>query len=62
MISTFKKTAIMDATRKFRSAGQFCISPTRFFVHESNFDEYRDAFVATAEKSVVGNANGANRQ
>jgi len=24
-------------------------------VHESNFDEYRDAFVATAEKFGVGN-------
>jgi len=47
--------AITGATRKFRSAGQVCTSPTRFFVHESIYPEFRDTFAATAAKIVVGN-------
>jgi succinate-semialdehyde dehydrogenase/glutarate-semialdehyde dehydrogenase len=38
-----------------RNAGQVCTSPTRFFVHESIFDEYTDAFVRRAAATVVGN-------
>ena len=38
--------AISGAVRKMRNAGQVCTSPTRFFVHESIFDEYTDIFVA----------------
>jgi succinate-semialdehyde dehydrogenase/glutarate-semialdehyde dehydrogenase len=37
-----------------RNAGQVCTSPTRFFVHESIFDEYADAFVKRAGETVVG--------
>lgn len=47
--------ATAGATRKFRSAGQVCTSPTRFFVHESIYPEFRDTFAATARKIVVGN-------
>ena len=47
--------AISGAVRKMRNAGQVCTSPTRFFVHESIFDEYTDIFVRRAAATVVGN-------
>jgi succinate-semialdehyde dehydrogenase/glutarate-semialdehyde dehydrogenase len=47
--------AITGAVRKMRNAGQVCTSPTRFFVHESIFDEYTDIFVRRAAATVVGN-------
>ncbi len=47
--------AISGAVRKMRNAGQVCTSPTRFFVHESIFEAYTDAFVRRAAETVVGN-------
>lgn len=47
--------ALSSAVRKMRNAGQVCTSPTRFFAHETIFDEYADAFVARAKKTIVGN-------
>ena len=47
--------AISGAVRKMRNAGQVCTSPTRFFVHESIFEEYTDTFVRRAAQTVVGN-------
>ncbi len=47
--------AISGAVRKMRNAGQVCTSPTRFFVHESIFDEYTETFVSRAARTVVGN-------
>jgi succinate-semialdehyde dehydrogenase/glutarate-semialdehyde dehydrogenase len=47
--------AISGAERKMRNAGQVCTSPTRFFVHESIFDEFTDIFVRRAAETVVGN-------
>jgi succinate-semialdehyde dehydrogenase/glutarate-semialdehyde dehydrogenase len=47
--------AITGAVRKMRNAGQVCTSPTRFFVHESIFDEYLEIFVRRAAATVVGN-------
>jgi succinate-semialdehyde dehydrogenase/glutarate-semialdehyde dehydrogenase len=46
--------AISGAVRKMRNAGQVCTSPTRFFVHESIFEEYADKFVERAAATVVG--------
>jgi succinate-semialdehyde dehydrogenase/glutarate-semialdehyde dehydrogenase len=39
---------------KFRNAGQVCISPTRFLVHESVKKEFADAMVKTATALKVG--------
>ncbi len=39
---------------KFRNAGQVCISPSRFFVHDSVYDEFRDLFPEEARKVVLG--------
>jgi succinate-semialdehyde dehydrogenase / glutarate-semialdehyde dehydrogenase len=40
---------------KFRNAGQVCVSPTRFIVHEKVFTAFRDGFVERAESLKVGN-------
>lgn len=54
-----ENAAISGAVRKMRNAGQVCTSPTRFFVHESIFDDYAARFVARAQKTVVGNGMNA---
>jgi succinate-semialdehyde dehydrogenase/glutarate-semialdehyde dehydrogenase len=40
---------------KFRNAGQVCISPTRFLVHNSIRDEFTRALVKHAESLKLGN-------
>ena len=40
---------------KFRNAGQICISPTRFYVHEQIHDRFVEEFTAAAGRLVVGN-------
>ena len=40
---------------KFRNAGQICISPTRFYVHDSLHDRFVDQFAAATSRLVVGN-------
>lgn len=40
---------------KFRNAGQICIAPTRFLVHERIKDEFAAAFVEKARALQVGN-------
>jgi succinate-semialdehyde dehydrogenase/glutarate-semialdehyde dehydrogenase len=42
------------AAQKYRNAGQVCISPTRFMVHETLYTPFVDAFVARAETLKVG--------
>jgi succinate-semialdehyde dehydrogenase/glutarate-semialdehyde dehydrogenase len=39
---------------KFRNAGQVCVSPTRFLVHEKIYDQFVDGFVAAAKAVKVG--------
>jgi succinate-semialdehyde dehydrogenase / glutarate-semialdehyde dehydrogenase len=39
---------------KFRNAGQVCVSPTRFLVHESIQDAFVEAFAAYAKSLKVG--------
>ena len=42
------------AAAKFRNAGQVCVSPTRFLVQETVFDEFVDGFAAAARAVKVG--------
>jgi succinate-semialdehyde dehydrogenase/glutarate-semialdehyde dehydrogenase len=42
------------AAGKFRNAGQVCIAPTRFYVHEAVAERFTDRFVAATEALVVG--------
>ena len=39
---------------KFRNAGQVCVSPSRFFVHESVAERFTEAFAARAGSLRVG--------
>ena len=43
------------AASKFRNAGQSCVAASRFYVHESIFEEFCHAVVAEAQQIVVGN-------
>jgi succinate-semialdehyde dehydrogenase/glutarate-semialdehyde dehydrogenase len=42
------------AASKFRNAGQVCIAPTRFLVHESVYERFVDGFVKAAGSIKVG--------
>ncbi|MEM6656608.1 MAG: NAD-dependent succinate-semialdehyde dehydrogenase [Pseudomonadota bacterium] len=41
--------------RKFANSGQVCVSPNRFFVHESIVEEFTRRFCEKASQIVVGN-------
>ena len=49
--------AVLDlsATAKFRNAGQVCVSPTRFFVHEAIYERFAQGFAERAKSMPVGN-------
>ncbi|WP_296555160.1 NAD-dependent succinate-semialdehyde dehydrogenase [Pigmentiphaga sp.] len=47
---------------KFRNAGQVCISPTRFLVHESLCTDFAAALAAHARKLKVGDGLAAGTQ
>jgi succinate-semialdehyde dehydrogenase/glutarate-semialdehyde dehydrogenase len=42
------------AVSKFRNAGQVCVSPTRFLVHERVYDKFVDGFTDAAQATKVG--------
>ncbi len=42
------------SANKFRNAGQVCVSPTRFLVHESVYGKFVDGFTDAAKKLKVG--------
>jgi len=46
--------ARLSAKTKYRNAGQICMSPTRFMVHESLYERFVETFVATAKSLRVG--------
>lgn len=50
-----ERAALSSAVRKYRNAGQVCTSPTRFFVHDSIFEQFTDTFTRRAAATVVGN-------
>jgi succinate-semialdehyde dehydrogenase/glutarate-semialdehyde dehydrogenase len=47
-------TADLAVGAKFRNSGQICVSPTRFFVHESLHERFVDRLVERTEALVVG--------
>jgi succinate-semialdehyde dehydrogenase/glutarate-semialdehyde dehydrogenase len=47
--------AKMLSGAKYRNAGQVCVSPTRFLVHESIYGKFVDSFVAQTKAIKVGN-------
>lgn len=54
------KSAATIAAFKYRNAGQVCISPTRFYIHQDVFKTFADRFCEYAKGLVVGDglANG----
>lgn len=46
--------AKIAAGGKYRNAGQVCISPTRFFVHESKYRQFVDTFTEIASGLKLG--------
>ena len=48
-----KAVAVLGAN-KFRNAGQVCVAPTRFLVHDSVFDRFVDGFTSLASNLKVG--------
>ena len=50
----------MIANNKYRNAGQVCVSPTRFLVHESLYEKFVEGFVKVSESQVVGDGSKNN--
>ena len=53
------KVTDMAITAKFRNNGQVCISPNRFYIHESKKDEFANLMVEKTKKLKIG--NGINK-
>jgi len=49
------KVTDMAITAKFRNNGQVCISPNRFYIHESKKEEFANLMVAKTIKLKIGN-------
>jgi len=49
------KVTDMAMACKYRNNGQVCISPSRFYIHESKKEEFAKTFVAKTKKLKVGN-------
>lgn len=50
-----KRVAKQLAYSKIRNAGQVCISPTRFYIHDAIYDEFQTAFIDVLANINVGN-------
>jgi len=50
---------VLDAcvTAKYRNAGQVCVSPTRFYIHESIYPRFAAGFAARAQALPVGDGS-----
>jgi succinate-semialdehyde dehydrogenase/glutarate-semialdehyde dehydrogenase len=48
------KAVALGVGSKYRNAGQVCVSPGRFFVHETVYADFVDAFTAAAGALAVG--------
>jgi succinate-semialdehyde dehydrogenase/glutarate-semialdehyde dehydrogenase len=49
-----RKAAKLAAETKYRCAGQICVSPSRFLIHEKVYEEFVEHFAETAGKLAVG--------
>ncbi len=50
-----ENTAALSVAAKSRNAGQVCVAPTRFYVHESKFEKFAGAFAEVASQLRIGN-------
>jgi succinate-semialdehyde dehydrogenase/glutarate-semialdehyde dehydrogenase len=49
-----RKAAELTVPVKFRNAGQVCVSPSRYFIHESKVEEFTSQFVQLTKKLKIG--------
>ena len=49
-----ERTLDMVVPQKFRNAGQVCVSPTRFYVHDSIYDRFVNGFAERMRKVKTG--------
>jgi acyl-CoA reductase-like NAD-dependent aldehyde dehydrogenase len=49
------QVAASAVVAKFRNAGQVCVSPQRFLVHQSIVDDFSERVTAHAAKLIIGN-------
>jgi succinate-semialdehyde dehydrogenase / glutarate-semialdehyde dehydrogenase len=56
--------AVLDlaAVAKYRNAGQVCVSPTRFYVHEAIYEKFAAGFAARAKAVRVGDGMDAQHR
>ena len=52
----------LSATSKFRNAGQVCVSPTRYYVHEKIYKRFVEGFAARASSWTGRRWTGGNQQ
>lgn len=52
-----ERAAQLSVASKFRNAGQICIAPSRFFVHEAIHDRFVSEFVRLSSKLRVGDGS-----
>src|ERR1700753_1820069 len=55
-------TAATSVTGKSRNGGQVCVSPTRFFVQESVYDNFAKAFAEKASQLKIGDGLDPSNQ
>ena len=54
------KVTDMAISAKFRNNGQVCISPSRFYIHESKKEDFTNLMVEKTKKLVIGNGMNKN--
>ena len=52
--SNIDKVTDMAITSKYRNNGQVCISPTRFYIHESKKEDFTKTFIEKTKKLKIG--------
>jgi succinate-semialdehyde dehydrogenase / glutarate-semialdehyde dehydrogenase len=60
--ANIEKATDIAIAAKYRNNGQVCISPSRFYIHESKKDEFAKVFVEKTLKLKIGNGMDKNIQ
>jgi succinate-semialdehyde dehydrogenase / glutarate-semialdehyde dehydrogenase len=57
-----EKVLDLSVAAKYRNAGQVCVSPTRFYVHERIYAKFVEGFASRAKAIPVGNGLDENNR
>ena len=60
--ANIEKATDMAMTAKYRNNGQVCISPSRFYIHESKKEQFTKSFIDKTLKLKIGNGMDKNVQ